>query len=230
MRIMLVNDDGINSPGIWALYDELKRGNDIIVCAPHAQCSGFSHSITIAGKLEARPYQRGDARAFEVFGTPADCALLGLGALAGEVDMVISGINNGYNAACDVHYSGTIGAACEACMQGIPALAVSTRGGNTDFAPTLRCVRHVMNIMQREHEPGVFYSLNVPAGEVHGLMRAPLGGRECVSHYEPAPGEEGRLLYDVSLIHMERAPGSDLDMLDRGWATYTRLMSDWTRA
>ena len=107
--------------------------------------------------MTARRVQRGGARAFAVDGTPADCAIMGLGALAGgKVDLVISGINDGYNAAMDVHYSGTMGAAAEACMQGVNALAVSRTAEIRIFAPTLRYTRKAIDMVMAGLPCGCF--------------------------------------------------------------------------
>lgn len=232
MRIMLVNDDGIAAPGIWALYDALSREHDLIVCAPHNQCSGFSHSISITGQLKVHRFERGGAQAYEVFGTPADCALLGLNALCERLpDLVISGINDGYNSAMDVHYSGTIGAAIEARLHGVPALAVSTRLGNRDFAQVLRLTHELMDITLADASGNCIYSLNVPSGEVRGLRRAPLAGRFCDTLYTRCKTEGDDIEYSVK--HAYYAPDSpdprnDRELLKCGFATYTALRCDWT--
>lgn len=230
MRILLVNDDGIRAPGIWALHDALAGEHEVTVCAPERQCSGFSHAITIADELCARRFERGGARAYAIAGTPADCVLMGLGALArGPVDLVISGINDGLNVAGDVHYSGTIGAACEACMQGVSALAVSTHGGNRDYAVTLIYTRAVMDMLPTRARPGSFFSLNVPAGEARGLREAPLGLRSCAVRYAPVAGADGREHYAVSLLPTRREPGCDAELVRAGYAVYTEISCDWTR-
>ena len=232
MRIMLVNDDGIAAPGIWALYDALAGEHDVMVCAPHNQCSGFSHSISITGRLKARRYRRGGAQAYEIFGTPADCALLGLEALCEcPPDMVISGINDGYNSAADVHYSGTIGAAFEACMHGVPALAVSTQLGNREFGPTVQLTRRLIDIALKEAHRDCILSLNVPAGEVRGLRRAPLAWRYDDSAYVRREARGDDIEFDVT--HKYCAPDAlepryDRELLARGFATYTALLCDWT--
>ena len=230
MRILLVNDDGIEADGIWALYDFLAGEHDVTVCAPDRQCSGFSHSITIAQRLRVRRHERGGARAWAVAGTPADCVLLGLGALAeGGVDLVISGINDGLNVAGDVHYSGTIGAACEACMQGVRALAVSTRGGNRDYAATLELTRRMMDRAMSDWRPGCFFSLNVPAGRPLGLRGAPLGLRSSAVRYERAEGGDEGDEYGIELMSSRLEPGSDAALVRDGYAVYTEISCDWTR-
>lgn len=228
MRIMLTNDDGIQSAGIRALYDEFCGENEIFIFAPDRQCSGFSQSITIGGSIKARRAAYGRAKAYEVFGTPADCVLLGLGIMADlRPDIVISGINDGYNAADDVRYSGTIGAACEACMEGVPALAVSTCGGNRDFAKTLEYTRALMDIMRAENRRDCFYSLNVPAGEVRGLVYAPLDGRVRAIDYSLASEKNGIIEYDMRSCVTDCRAGSDEDCLLHGWAAFTRLGRTW---
>lgn len=229
MRILLVNDDGIDAPGIWALYDEFCNEHEVIVCAPLRQRSGFSHSISLGGTMTARRVQRGGARAFAVDGTPADCAIMGLGALAGgKVDLVISGINDGYNAAMDVHYSGTMGAAAEACMQGVNALAVSTHGGNTDYAPTLRYTRKAIDMVMAGLPCGCFLSLNVPMGEPKDLAEADTGALDRHTKIEFTGEQDGVLTYNAGGFYSPCAPGSDRDMLNKGYAIYTVIDTNWT--
>lgn len=229
---MLVNDDGIAAPGIWALYDALCGDNEVTVCAPHAQCSGFSHSISIAGLLRARRFERGGARAYEVFGTPADCVLLGIKALCERApELVISGINDGYNSAMDVHYSGTIGAAMEARLNGVPALAASTHLGNCDLSETVRLVKELMGRVLSDPREDCIYSLNVPMGEVRGLRRAPLGGRyeDLVIERARAQGMDAEFSLRYLRAGSRAADDAcDRELLARGFATYTALRCDWT--
>lgn len=127
MIILLTNDDGYQSAGITTLETVLlEAGHEVWVCAPSDQRSAQSHAMTLKGKIK---FIRYDARHYHCSGTPADCVLYGLNGNALPVvpDVVISGINHGYNASTDILYSGTVGAASEAALRGIPAIAISAR-------------------------------------------------------------------------------------------------------
>ena len=146
----------------------------------------------------------------------------------GKVDLMISGINDGYNAAMDVHYSGTMGAAAEACMQGINALAVSTHGGNTDFAPTLRYTRKAIDMVMAGLPCGCFLSLNVPMGEPKDLVEADTGALDRHTKIEFTGEQDGVLTYNAGGFYSPCALGSDRDMLNKGYAIYTVIDTNWT--
>lgn len=229
MRILLVNDDGIKSPGIWALYDELSKDNDVTICAPSEQRSGYSHSISLGQYMTLHRYKRGNARAYAVDGTPADCTMVGLDALADEpFDLVISGINNGYNAAMDVHYSGTIGAAAEARMQGVRALAVSTDMGNSDFTMTLKFTRAAIDMVMNDMPADCFISLNVPAGNPEKLIKCELGALDRHAYFALERECDDVITLKSTNGYHGYTPGCDSDLLMQGQAVYSVLSINWT--
>lgn len=126
MRILIVNDDGIDSVGIIVLAEVFCRDNDIMVVAPQNQRSAFSHSITIHEDITFRRVQR-DYPAYAISGTPADCTKTGVLYFndGKPFDLVLSGINNGSNLGSDILYSGTVAAATEGAAHGIPSIAIS---------------------------------------------------------------------------------------------------------
>ena len=131
MVILLTNDDGYQAEGLLVLENVLQRfGHEVWICAPSEQRSAQSHAMTLRGKVRIVRY---DQRHYHCSGTPADCILYGLsgGALPVTPDLVISGINHGYNASTDILYSGTIGAAKEAILRGLKAIAISARMDKT---------------------------------------------------------------------------------------------------
>lgn len=129
LTIMVTNDDGINAPGLRALIDALvSTGLYVVqVCAPDSNQSAVSHSISICPDIAVKRVEIDGATAFAVFGTPADCASLGVSkALFPSVaDLVVSGINKGSNLGCNIVYSGTVAAAREAFLDGIPSVSLS---------------------------------------------------------------------------------------------------------
>lgn len=125
-RILITNDDGFKSPGIEALVRAFKGLGEVILVAPQDEKSCSSHSITSRHPLRVREVEVGGVRGYAVEGTPADTVILALRLFDdGLIDFVISGINRGPNLGFDVFYSGTVAAAMEAAMSGIPSLAVS---------------------------------------------------------------------------------------------------------
>ena len=126
MRVLIVNDDGIDSVGIRVLADVFRRDNEVMVVAPMNQRSGFSHSITIGSEIDYVKAER-EYTAYAISGTPADCTKIGVlyfndGA---PFELVLSGINNGSNLGTDILYSGTVAAATEGATHGIPSIAIS---------------------------------------------------------------------------------------------------------
>ena len=169
MRILITNDDGIDAQGLKILVRvtedyfgaRLAPGEElaIAVCAPLGQCSAMSHRITITRPLEAFPREwesgSGSVQAWAVDGTPGDCVKAALGNLLEEKpDLVFSGINNGYNVGQDILYSGTVGAAMEGLIQGIPAAAFSIGRLSPDFEIVREFFPVVMDLAQ-ERYPGV---------------------------------------------------------------------------
>jgi len=130
VRILVTNDDGIGAPGIAALARFAVRLGEVTVIAPRSEQSGKSHSIDLVSPFEIKkvpfPAVPEVFEAYSVASTPADCVRYGVLALGGEFDLVLSGINRGFNLGVDIVYSGTVGAAFEAAYFGIRSLALST--------------------------------------------------------------------------------------------------------
>ncbi|NMD38567.1 MAG: 5'/3'-nucleotidase SurE, partial [Christensenellaceae bacterium] len=127
MHILFANDDGIQSDGLKYLAEEaLKRGYDVTVCAPNTQRSAASHCITLSSPILVEQLKHTSYPAYAIHGTPVDCVRIGLDQLVNKpVDMVISGINDGYNDGRSILYSGTVAAAKEAALSGLKSVAVS---------------------------------------------------------------------------------------------------------
>src|SRR5690554_2639976 len=125
MRILLTNDGGIKAEGIYALAKELEKEHELIIVAPEIQKSAQSHAVTISQPLVVKEVELDGlkSKAYSISGTPADCVRAGLEVLIEEpVDFVFSGINMGLNSGMDVLYSGTVSAAIEANIYGIPSI------------------------------------------------------------------------------------------------------------
>ena len=181
MNILCSNDDGILAPGLALLVDACFEGGDVTLVAPDREQSGTSHSLTLHRPL--RPARRPDG-AYQVDGTPTDCVMLALETLMPErPDFVFSGVNHGPNMGEDVLYSGTVSAAMEGVMLGVPGVAISFAGSDPEMMSTYRdtLVRLVRRITSAEDYPrDTLLNINLPrlpASDVKGVRVTRLGSR-----------------------------------------------------
>lgn len=165
--VLISNDDGIAAPGINALVQEIRKIARVTVVAPDKQQSAVGHAITMNSPLRAIPYQRnGEFFGYAVDGTPADAVKLGVRFLLKEKpDLVISGINQGSNTAVNILYSGTVSAATEGTVLGIPSIAVSlTTHDDADFSYAARFAARLASLVTAHGLPaGTLLNVNVPA-------------------------------------------------------------------
>jgi len=167
-RILITNDDGVDSEGLKTLARKMMRLGDVVIVAPFTERSGCSHSITLPQKEEKNPcYLRKerDCSYYALDGTPTDCVISAVGMLGREnIDILLSGINAGRNVGMDVLYSGTVAAALEASSLGIPALAVSIETRNPSHYETAAEVAFKWaDFLLRQSEPLPFVlNINVP--------------------------------------------------------------------
>lgn len=162
MKILLTNDDGLDAPGIEALYTRLAVRHEVTVVAPDRDRSGASHSITVGKGITARPV---GPRRWAIDGTPADCVRLGIVVFGVEKpDIVIAGVNQGANLGTDILLSGTVGAARQAALMGVPAIAVSclrySDPSDPDFAATF--VSRNLDALRAVLGRGLFININAP--------------------------------------------------------------------
>ena len=185
MNILVTNDDSIHAPGIALLAQAAAALGDVWVVAPAHQCSAMSQRLTIRGHLQANRLDAFPAPvkvAYAVDGTPADCVKAALALLPDPPDYIFSGINNGYNAGFDIAYSGTLGAAFEAVMNGIPAIAFSNAFQAPLTIPRLH-LRAIAEALLQSHWDGKsVWNVNFPdrePGSLRGILEnrtiAPMG-------------------------------------------------------
>lgn len=229
MNILLVNDDGINSPGLWALSGALARSHVVTVVAPVQNRSAIGHAITLNEPLfvHQADFPHG-VEAWSVSGTPVDCTRLGLLNLApGPVDLVISGPNNGQNAAFDLPYSGTVAAALEAAMLGVKAIALSAPQG-TDDQQTVETFMSLFDLLDIEHSFDQVLNINIPnrpIQDVKGVRWAPLGRTPWQDSYECRTSPNGQSYYWLRSAPAQHVPGEpdDWNSLHDGYITLTPL-------
>lgn len=176
-KILVTNDDGIESEGLRRLVDVAKDFGEIWVVAPDSQRSASSHSITVHGTIDIYPYDYGveGVKAFTCSQTPADCVRVGIRAVMPyKPDVVLSGINHGYNVGTDIQYSGTCGAAFEASFQGCLGIAVS-EGFKGSHDVTDKHLRDMIEeVIDKKLEFGQIWNLNFPECEYadyKGILR-----------------------------------------------------------
>ena len=196
---MVVNDDGITSRGLRELVDALLPRANVFVCAPDEQHSGASQSLTLFDPIRVYDFDYpGAEAAYAVTGTPTDCTKVGLQFYRErgvEMDLVYSGINIGSNFGKDTLYSGTIGAAMEAALSNVRAIAVSVDSHSATHFETAREVAvSVIDKVLMELTPDTILNINapdIPPEEVRGIRYTALGNRFYIDKFIPVPSEEG---------------------------------------
>ena len=174
LHILISNDDGIDAPGIYALVREIKTIAEVTVVAPDKQQSAVGHAITMNYPLRVVPFQKdGDFFGYAVEGTPADAVKLGVRFLVRgrKPDLLISGINHGSNTAINIIYSGTVSAATEGTILGIPSIAVSlTTYAEADFSFAAKVARRLaLMVVERGLPAGTLLNVNVPPVPEHEI-------------------------------------------------------------
>lgn len=225
MHILIANDDGIFAPGIRALAGAaVAAGHRVTVFAPDSQRSAASHAFSLNKPIHAAPVEyEGGIKAWAVDGTPADCVRLGLHLTRNDpVDCVLSGINNGSNRGAAILYSGTVGAALEASLCGVPAVAVSLCSHlDRDYEDAAELgVRTMEWAMQHPLPRGEVYNLNVPYGvAVKGIKSATVSNEFIpVALYEELP-DGGYLVQTPDITVPETDANSDLNVNNAGYAS-----------
>ena len=173
MNILVVNDDSIHAPGIHMLAQAASKLGDVYVVAPASQCSAMSQKLTLRESMtlrEIKDFPADVKAAWEVGGTPVDCVKVAIyHVLEDKPDLVLSGINNGYNAGFDIAYSGTLGAAFEAARNGIPAIAFSAPGDAHLTAVEEWLLPILQELSEAEAGEGNVWNVNFPRLKDHPL-------------------------------------------------------------
>ena len=238
MRILCTNDDGVLAQGLACLVRAAEPLGEVTIVAPDREQSATSHSLTLHHPL--RPVRRPDG-AFQVDGTPTDCVMLAVEALMPErPDFVFSGVNHGQNMGEDVLYSGTVAAAMEGMMLGIPSVAISFAGGDLRADPALidalvptltRLLRHLTELPKLPRD--TLLNINLPplaANAVKGIRLTRLGRRAYSSSLTPMQDPWGRPIYWIGggSISWEGAEDSDFRAIQEGFISVTPLHLDLT--
>ncbi|MFQ5743303.1 MAG: 5'/3'-nucleotidase SurE [Acidobacteriota bacterium] len=229
--ILVTNDDGVHSAGLLRLAEVLEALGEVTVVAPDREKSASSHALTLHRPVRIRGFE---ARRFMVDGTPSDCVYLGaLQVLERKPDLVVSGINHGSNIGDDVTYSGTIAAAFEGTILGIPSFAISLAGADmSDFTAAAMVAELIAGKILADRLPrDTLLNVNVPADEIKGLRCTRQGRRiydETVHRGVDPRGNEYYWIGSGEVPHMDQGPDTDYMAVREGFVSVTPLHLDLT--
>lgn len=236
MHILISNDDGFRAAGIQELAEAMLPYGDVTIVAPDGPRSGFSGAITTTQPLRLKHrHTTGSLEVYSCEGTPVDCVKLALNTIFADTrpDLVLSGINHGSNEGICVSYSGTLGAAREGCIYGIPSLAVSLddTAWHPDFTDSIDYTKKVVELMQQTKLPHqTMLSLNVPKNKPKGLKICPMTVGRFVEEFVNSQDGRGKEIHWMTgyQIPTDEADRGDWHYLHEGWATLTPLQLDTT--
>jgi 5''/3''-nucleotidase SurE len=236
MHILLTNDDGYEAPGIQTLCSTLKSRtkHEISIFAPEGQRSATGHSITLFQPLFlTERLNNGKLEGYSVSGTPSDCVKIAIqGGLIAKPDLVISGINRGSNLGTDVFYSGTVSAAMEGVLLGIPSLAVSLSGYDfLDFEPAAVFLADHLDDIVQHHQEGLV-NINIPgkpSSEWRGIKVTRLGKAIYENVFERRVDPRGRTYYwQAGNLAQDLEADTDLRAIQEDFISLTPMHSDLT--
>ncbi len=234
MNILLTNDDGIFAPGLAAIYTRLVEIGDVTVVAPDASRSGTSHSITFKSPLVCNTVDvNGLFTGYSVEGSPADCVKLAVMQLCQRpIDLLVAGINNGANAGINVYYSGTVAAAMEGVLLGIPSVAMSV--GAEEQMDYVSAAEYCVSILKKliPVKPGFVININIPLlsqGRPKGIKVVPQSNKAFDEYYIPKTNEAGQTVFQLAGgPHPFEDVPTDTVALMEGFISVTALAPDMT--
>lgn len=236
-KILVTNDDGIYAPGIYALYESMKEIGEAYVVAPDYERSAVGHAITISDPLRVLEVERnGNFFGWAVNGTPADCVKLAAKAILNfKPDLVVSGINKGPNTAINVIYSGTVSAATEGTIMGIPSIAFSiTSFKKTDFnLASLIAKKIAALVLENGLPPDTLLNVNIPPlpkEEIKGIKIARQGKGRYEEFFEKRIDPMNRTYYWLGGKRLFLDTDEDIDevAIQNQYVTVTPLQYDLT--
>jgi 5'-nucleotidase len=230
-RILVTNDDGVHFEGIQVLAAALAPLGEVIIVAPVQEASAIGHALTLRHPLRLETVRAG---VFAVDGTPTDCVNVAIAhVLHGKPDLIVSGINKGWNLGDDVTYSGTVSGALEGALLGIPGVAVSTqnRGDECEFGPSARAAAMIAEaVLERGMPKFTLLNINVPFGPNKGFRATVQAKRNHVTVVNERIDPRGRAYYwiEEGENHWEPHDRSDYQAVRDGYVSITPLHPDMT--
>ena len=230
-RILVTNDDGVQSDGIKALADALRQLGEVTVVAPMAEASAIGHALTLRRPLRIEQMGNG---VYAVDGTPSDCVNIAITSVfRGMPDLVVSGINKGWNLGDDVTYSGTVSGAFEGALLGVPGIAVSLQrtAAPFDFTESARAAASVSrSVLERGLPSRTFLNINVPRGPVKGFRVTVQARRNHITEVDERIDPRGQKYFWIEEGQNEWEPHdrSDYQAVRDGYISVTPLQPDLT--
>lgn len=236
MKVVLVNDDGIDAKGIQLLAQTLTKKHEVVIVAPDVEQSGRSHAITAKAPLIVVEEREAGQKvpAYRVEGSPADCVAVACCGLLLAPDVIVSGINCGFNLGADIFYSGTVSAAMEGALLGVNSIAISAASFDEDvLRVAATAVSHLLCALQQDKQGPILYNINVPISPI-GAACASLSPQSCTNAMgtmEQRRDPRGRMYYWRPLPHHTRDQYGDTDRewIQRKYITITPLNIDLTK-
>jgi len=230
--ILVTNDDGVHSPGLACLAEAAAEFHKTVIVAPDRNRSAIGHALTLESPLRAEEIRTG---VFSIDGTPTDCVNLGVhGLVEGRPRLVVSGVNLGSNMGDDITYSGTVCAAMEAALMGIPAIAFSLDAKaftHPDLIQVTTIARNIVQfVLEKGLADGIFLNVNIPAGEISGISLTRQGKRRYGEGIVHKTDPRGRSYYWLGggFAGFEDIPGSDCNAVAVGLVSITPLRTGLT--
>lgn len=236
--ILVTNDDGITAPGIQALVEVMKELGEVIVVAPDSPQSGMGHAITINHLLRLDKVEyHGEVIGYQSSGTPVDCVKLAIDKiLHRKPDLLVSGINHGSNSSINVIYSGTMSAAMEGGIEGIPSIGFSLNDHSmeADFEPSKKFVKTISEIVLKHGLPeGTLLNVNIPRlkeGEIKGIKVCRQANAKWQEEFAERQDPYGRKYYWLTGKFENYDNGEDTDewALAHGYVSVVPVQFDFT--
>lgn len=230
--ILVTNDDGVQSDGIHALADAMRPLGDVVIVGPLQEASAIGHALTLRRPLRIEPIREG---VYGVDGTPTDCVNLACEIILKRLpDLVVSGINKGWNLGDDITYSGTVSGALEAALLGCPGIAVSLRRthGTFDFGPSAEAAATIAKMVLEKGIPArTLLNINVPTGTPKGVRVTTQAKRNHVTQIGARTDPRGNAYYWIEEALDDYHPDSgksDYEAVMAGYTSVTPLQPDMT--
>ncbi|SHH50143.1 5'/3'-nucleotidase SurE [Tepidibacter thalassicus] len=241
MNILITNDDGIRAKGIYELANAIKNIANVYVVAPDSEKSAIGHAITMHTPLRVEEIDFCEGvKAYSVSGTPADCVKLGIEVILRgiNIDLVLSGINNGPNLGTDVIYSGTVSGAIEGLIQNKPAMAISYVGKNILSEEYRKCGKYILEIVNKYKKrldllKDCVININIPNikdNNIEGIKITKLGVRKYENAFEERIDPFGNKYYWMGgkIREFLQDEDSDIAAVEQGYISITPLYTDLT--
>lgn len=237
--ILVTNDDGITAPGIRALIEVMNTIGDVVVVAPDSPQSAMGHAITINSTLfvEKIKVDKGPQKEYSCSGTPADCVKLAVKqVLDRRPDLCVSGINHGSNSSINVIYSGTMSAALEAGIEGIPAIGFSLLdyNWNANFEASKKHIKNIVeNVLKHGLPTGVVLNVNIPnlpEKDIRGIKVCRQAKANWEEEFDKRKNPQGRDYYWLTgkFVNLDKGEDTDEWALEKGYVSVVPVQFDLT--